>query len=129
MIFLRLKTMKKYRAALDFILILSLTLVCALALAPKSFVMPNSAQMLILTILLGFISAFLVLLWRENPRDEREAVNQASASRAAYVVGAVVLIIALIIQSLQHKIDPAVPLALLAMISTKVFIQRMMDNK
>ena len=129
MIFLRLKTMKKYKAALDFILILSLTVVCALALAPKSFVMPNSAQMLILTILLGFISAFLVLLWRENPRDEREAVNQASASRAAYVVGAVVLIIALIIQSLEHKIDPAVPLALLAMISTKVFIQRMMDNK
>ena len=129
MIFLRLKTMKKYRAALDFILILSLTVVCALALAPKSFVMPNSAQMLILTILLGFISAFLVLLWRENPRDEREAVNQASASRAAYVVGAVVLIIALIIQNLEHKIDPAVPLALLAMISTKVFIQRMMDNK
>jgi cobalamin synthase len=129
MIFLRLKTMKKYRAALDFILILSLTVVCALALAPKSFVMPNSAQMLILTILLGFIATFLVLLWRENPGDEREAVNQASASRAAYVVGAVVLIIALIIQSLQHKIDPAVPLALLAMISTKVFVQRMMDNK
>lgn len=129
MIFLRLKTMKKYRTALDFVLILSLALVCALALAPKSFVMPNSAQMLILTILLGLIAAFLVLLWRENPRDEREAVNQASASRAAYVVGAVVLIIALIIQSLNHKIDPAVPLALLAMISTKVFIQRMMDNK
>ena len=121
--------MKKYRAALDFILILSLTVVCALALAPKSFVMPNSAQMLILTILLGFIATFLVLLWRENPDDEREAANQSSASRLAYVVGAVVLIIALIIQSLEHKIDPAVPLALLAMISTKVFIQRMMDNK
>ncbi len=129
MIFLRLKTMKKYRAALDFILILSLTVVCALAIAPKSFVMPNSAQMLILTILLGFIATFLVLLWRENPDDEREAANQSSASRVAYVVGAVVLIIALIIQSLQHQIDAAVPLALLAMISTKVFIQRMMDNK
>ena len=129
MIFLRLKTMKKYKAALDFILILSLTVVCALSLAPKSFVMPNSAQMLILTILLGFIATFLVLLWRENPHDEREAVNQSSASRAAYVVGAVVLIIALIVQSLRHKIDPAVPLALLAMISTKVFIQRKMDDK
>lgn len=129
MIFLRLKTMKKYKAALDFILILSLTVVCALSLAPKSFVMPNSAQMLILTILLGFIATFLVLLWRENPHDEREAVNQSSASRAAYVVGAVVLIIALIVQSLRHTIDPAVPLALLAMISTKVFIQRKMDDK
>lgn len=121
--------MRKYKAALDFTLILSLSVVCALALAPKALVMPNSAQMLILTILLGFIATFLVLLWRENPHDEREAVNQSSASRAAYIVGAVVLIIALIIQSLKHEIDPAVPLALLAMISTKVFLQRIMDDK
>ena len=129
MIFLRLKTMRKYKTALDFTLILSLSVVCALALAPKALVMPNSAQMLILTILLGFIATFLVLLWRENPHDERETVNQSSASRAAYIVGAVVLIIALIIQSLKHEIDPAVPLALLAMISTKVFLQRLKDDK
>ena len=128
MIFLGSQTMKKYRTTLDVILLISLATVSALAIAPKTFVMPTSAQMLILTVVLVFIAAFLVLLWRENPRDEREAGNQSSASRSAYIVGAIVLIIALIIQSLKHQIDSAVPIALLAMIATKVFIQRMKDD-
>ena len=120
--------MKKYKSALDVILLLSLALVSALAIAPKTFVMPNSVQMLILTILLVLIATFLVLLWRENPDDEREASNQASASRAAYVVGAIVLIVALINQSLKHEIDSAVPIALLAMIATKIVVQRSKDG-
>ena len=120
--------MKKYKSALDLILLLGLATLCALAIAPKTFVMPTSAQMLILTVVLVFMAAFLVLLWRESPRDEREAGNQTSASRSAYIVGTIVLIIALIIQSLKHQIDSAVPIALLAMIATKVFIQRMKDD-
>lgn len=121
--------MKRYRAALDVVLLLSLATVSALAIAPKTFVMPTSVQMLILTVALALIATFLVLLWRENPRDEREAGNQSAASRSAYVVGAIVLIIALISQSLKHQIDSAIPIALLAMIATKVFIQRQKDGQ
>ena len=120
--------MKKYKPALDLILLLGLAIVSALAIAPKSFVMPNSVQMLILTILLLLIATFLLLLWRENPDDEREANNQASASRSAYIVGAIALIIALLIQSLKHDIDSAVPVALLAMIATKIITQRWKDG-
>ena len=119
--------MKKIKPLLDFVLLLSLTVVSALAVAPKTFVMPNSLQMFILTALIGFIAAFLLLLWRESPEDEREADNQALASRAAYIVGALVLILALIKQSLHHHIDSAIPLALLAMIGTKIIIQRRKD--
>ncbi len=100
-----------------------------LAIAPKTFVMPSSLQMLILAVVLGLISTFLVLLWREQPEDEREMQNQALASRSAYFVGALVLISALIIQSLAHSIDPAIPIALLAMIATKVIVQRTKDGK
>jgi len=121
--------MKKYKPALDVILLLSLAIVSALAIAPKTFVMPNSLQMLILTIALVLIATFLVLLWRESPSDEREAGNQAAASRSAYVVGAIVLIAALLSQSLKHQIDSAVPIALLAMIATKVVIQRIKDGQ
>jgi len=121
--------MKKYKSALDVILLLSLATVSALAVAPKTFVMPNTVQMLILTVLLVLIAAFLVLLWRESPDDEREANNQAIASRSAYVVGAIVLIVALLSQSLRHQIDAAVPIALLAMIATKVVIQRTKDGQ
>ncbi|MDP1720965.1 MAG: hypothetical protein Q8L08_08235 [Candidatus Nanopelagicaceae bacterium] len=121
--------MKKYKPALDVILLLSLATVSALAIAPETFVMPTSIQMVILTVVLGLIATFLVLLWRENPDDEREADNQAIASRAAYVVGAIALIIALITQSLKHQIDSAIPIALLAMIATKVIIQRQKDGQ
>ena len=121
--------MKKYKPLLDVILLLSLAIVSALAIAPEKFVMPTAVQMLILTLLLLLIATFLLLLWRESPDDEREAGNQASASRSAYVVGAVVLIVALLIQSLKHQIDSAVPIALLAMIATKILIQRWKDSK
>ena len=121
--------MKKYKSVLDVILLLSLAIVSMLAIAPETFVMPTSVQMLILTIALVLIATFLVLLWRESPGDEREAGNQAAASRAAYVIGAIVLIAALISQSLKHHIDAAVPITLLAMIATKIFIQRARDGQ
>ena len=121
--------MKKYKPLLDIVLLARLTLVSLLAIAPKAIVMPSSLQMLILACVLGLIAAFLVLLWREQPSDEREIQNQALASRLAYVVGSVVLIGALFIQSLRHELDSAVPLALLAMIATKVIVQRTKDNE
>ena len=121
--------MKKYKPILDVILLFSLAAVSALAIAPETFVMPNTVQMLILTIALVLIATFLVLLWRESPSDEREAGNQAGASRSAYVVGAIVLIIALLSQSLRHHIDAAIPIALFSMIATKVVIQRIKDGQ
>lgn len=121
--------MKKYKQLLDIILLLGLAIIALLAIAPKTFVMPSSLQMIILAIVLGLIATFLVLLWREQPEDEREMQNQALASRSAYIVGSLVLITALIMQSLKHDLDPAVPIALLAMIATKVIVQRTKDGK
>ena len=121
--------MKKYKQLLDVILLLGLGMIALLAIAPKTFVMPSSVQMLILAAVLGLIATFLVLFWREQPDDEREMQNQALASRSAYIVGSLVLITALIIQSLHHNLDPAIPIALLAMIATKIIVQRTRDGK
>lgn len=121
--------MKKYKPLLDIVLLLGLSTIAILAIAPKTFVMPTSLQMLILAIVLGLIATFLVLLWREQPDDERETQNQALASRSAYIVGSLVLITALIIQSLHHDLDPVIPVTLLAMIATKVIVQRTKDGK
>ncbi|MDQ2973111.1 MAG: hypothetical protein M3Q79_01345 [bacterium] len=121
--------MKKYKQLLDVILLLGLAIFALLAIAPKTFVMPSSLQMLILAIVLGLIATFLVLLWREQPDDEREMQNQALASRSAYIIGSLVLICALIIQSINHNLDPAIPIALLAMIATKIIVQRTKDGK
>ena len=120
--------MKKYKSLLDIVLLLGLLAMSALALTPTTLVMPSSVQMLLLALVLGLVSGFLVLLWREQPRDEREAQNQALASRFAYITGAAVLIFSLVIESLNHRLDPAIPIALLAMIATKILVQRGMDN-
>ncbi len=120
--------MKKYKQLLDIILLAGLLCVSLLAVAPKTIVMPTSLQMFLLVIVLALVAAFLVFLWREQPDDEREMQNQALASRAAYVVGCLVLITALIGQSLKHDLDPAIPVALLAMIATKIIIQRTKDD-
>lgn len=120
--------MKKYKSLLDIVLLIGLAALALLTIAPKSFVMPTSLQMLLLAVVLGLISGFLVLLWREQPSDEREADNQAQASRFAYIVGAVVLIVSMLVESLQHSLDPALPIALLAMIATKIIVQRNRDD-
>lgn len=120
--------MKKYKQLLDVVLLTGLVVLSAVAIAPKTLVMPSSLQMGVLAAVIGLIATFLTLLWREHPADEREAQNQATASRLAYVVGSIVLIVSLIMQSLTHTLDPAVPLALFAMIATKVVVQRQSDD-
>ncbi len=120
--------MKKYKQILDILLLAGLAAISLLAVAPKAIVMPTSLQMLLLAVVLGLIASFLVLLWRENPVDERELQNQAVASRSAYIVGSLVLIVALITQSLRHNLDADIPIALLAMIATKVIVQSYKDK-
>ncbi len=121
--------MKKYKQLLDVILLLGLLIIAIVSIVPKTIVMPSSLEMLILAVVLGLISMFLVLFWREQPDDEREMQNQALASRSAYTVGSLVLIAALVIQTMRHELDPAVPIALLAMIATKVIVQRNKDGE
>lgn len=121
--------MKKYKQLLDVVLLFGLLTISLLAIAPKTFVMPTSLQMLVLAAVLSMLAAFLVLVWREQPADEREIQNQAIASRSAYTVGSLVLITALITQSIMHNLDLAIPVALLAMLATKVIVQRAKDGK
>lgn len=121
--------MKRYKQLLDIVLLLGLSLLAALAISPDTLGMPSSLQMIILISVLGLIATFLVVFWREQPDDEREMQNQAVASRTAYLVGSLTLIVALIVQSLQHTLDPAIPLTLLTMIATKIVVQRINDGK
>ncbi|MBA3679234.1 hypothetical protein H0W80_03555 [Candidatus Saccharibacteria bacterium] len=121
--------MKKYKSLLDVILLLGLGVITLLALAPHTIIMPTSLQMLLLAVVIVLISGFLIFLWREQPNDERELQNQALASRWAYLVGSVVLILALVYQSLKHGLDPAIPIALIAMIATKIIVQSYKDNQ
>lgn len=120
--------MKKYKLALDAILLLGVTIISLLAVAPDAIIMPTSLQMGLLVGVLVLLVGFLVFVWRESPADEREAHNQSLASRYAYLVGALFLVAALVSQSLTHDLDPFIPITLLSMIATKVITQHIKDK-
>ncbi len=121
--------MKKYKLLLDASLLGLLILFSVLTAAPHFIVMPNALQMALLAVTTAIVGGFLVLVWRENPGDEREAQNQYTASRAAYIVGNVILIATLVVQGVRHDIDPMIPIILLAMVSAKLVVQLIRDKK
>ncbi len=112
---------------MDIVLLVGMGVISFVAV--DALVMPSALQMSMLAVVLVLLAGFLVLVWREHPQDEREAYNQALASRVAYLTGAGVLMIALVVQSLQHHLDSVVPIALLAMITAKILVQRTKDSR
>ncbi len=121
--------MKNYRLLFDGLLIALLLVLCVAALAPHGMTMPSNLKMLLLFGTFGLVSAFVVLVWRERPADEREAHNLFSASRLAYLAGCSALIVSLLVQAFRHKVDPAILLTLLAMIAVKLGAQWLQDKK
>ena len=103
---------------------LGVAIVVALLLLinPWGIWMP-SALVLALSMILAFlVIGFAVFIWREWPRDERETFNRLRAGQISYSIGGAVLLAAIMAQSLMHMLDPWLPVALGAMILTKLFV-------
>jgi cobalamin synthase len=82
--------------------------------------MPSSIVMLAIAIFVAAFSLFAVLIWRENPRDEREAHILLASDRLGFLAGAIVLSIGLVIASLRHQSTTLLAVALTAMIIAKL---------
>lgn len=103
-------------------LVVGLVLVVLLILLinPFPMYMPSGLEM---GLLAGAVVAFAVfgaLVWREKVADEREAAHRALAGRIGFLVGALVLTIGVLLQSLAHSLDPWLVLGLGAMILGKL---------
>ncbi len=90
------------------------------AVNPMHFWMPDSAHMMLLAALVGSFGALAVFILRERPRDEREEAHRAVAGHSAFLVGAGVLLVGVILQGLQGDADPWLGAALGAMVAVKV---------
>jgi len=97
-------------------------------LDPFRIFMPTMFQMTLLVFFGVVCAVFLGLAWQEQARDEREDRNRMFAARWAFFGGVVILSIGLIIQGFQHRIDPWLVFALMAMMITKVFGRARIDN-
>lgn len=84
----------------------ALIVLLVLFLNPFGFWMPNTLLIMMTTGLIAVFALFASFIWRETAQDEREALHRFMAGRIAYLAGAGGLVIGIIIQSLQHGLDP-----------------------
>ncbi|MCR4329357.1 MAG: hypothetical protein NUV65_02310 [Candidatus Roizmanbacteria bacterium] len=87
---------------------------------PFMLFMPNTLHMIILVILVLLFGLFSIYIWKEKARDEREELHRNIAGRFAYLAGAAILLVAIVVQSFQHRLDPWLLGALSGMISAKI---------
>jgi cobalamin synthase len=82
--------------------------------------MPSSVVMVAIALFVAAFCLFAVLIWRESPRDEREAHILLSSDRLGFLAGAIVLSVALVITSLRHESTNVLAICLTVMILGKL---------
>ena len=91
-----------------------------LFLNPFSIWMPNMISMLmVLALIIAFI-IFASFIWKENAKDEREALHKMIADRVAFLTGTALLIIGVVVQSFKNKLDLWLVVILGIMILSKI---------
>ena len=74
----------------------------------------------------GVLAAFIV---REQVRDEREIAHRSLSGRIGFLVGAAILVIAILYQQIVHDmLDPWLVYAFMAMVVTKVAVRIYSDR-
>lgn len=107
-------------------LLVAVIFVALLVLLTDPFMlwMPPPAQMVALLGAAIAAALWAGLVFRENHRDEREAVHKYEAGRIGYLAGVLILSIALVVQGLGHAIDGWITLALGVMVIAKIAARR-----
>ncbi len=104
-------------------LALSLLLIALTLLFLNPFQKLWMPTMFMSTIVLLFVVVFLLLagvIWKETTGDERELQHRQVAGRISFLVGTGLLIIGIIIQTLQHRLDSWLLITLCGMVTTKL---------
>lgn len=104
----------------EIIISLALIILLVLCLNPFGFWMPNRVLTMINIVLIIVFSVFASFIWRESARDEREVFHRMLAGRIAFLAGAGVLVIGVIVQSFKHDVDFWLVLTLGVMVFSKI---------
>jgi hypothetical protein len=102
------------------IITICLVLVAILLLNPFHFWMPDMLVMGMLAITLVLFGIFASFILREKIIDERDSVHRTLAGRNAFLAGSFILIIAIVIESYKHSLDPWLVIALVVMVISKI---------
>lgn len=91
-----------------------------LLLNPFHFWMPDMMVVCMLAITLGLFGVFASFILRERVEDEREGQHRTLAGRNAFLVGAGIITIGIVVQGYTHSVDPWLVVALIGMVITKI---------
>lgn len=99
---------------------LTILAIAILFLNPGHLTMPETVvSMMAVGIILAFLT-FAGIILKEKASDERESIHILTAGRLSYLVGVGTLIIGIIVQGIQHNIDPWLVYTLCAMVFSKL---------
>lgn len=82
--------------------------------------MPSPLVTMLVVFFMAFFGIFTAVIWREQPKDERESFHSMYAGRLAFLTGSTILVIGIVIQELRHLIDPWLIFALVGMLIAKI---------
>ncbi len=99
------------------ILVITSLILCSDLISPF---MPSSIVMLAIGLFIAAFALFAVLVWREQPRDERETQIVLAADRLGFLAGAIFLSIAVVVQTIRHEHPTLLIVALMVMILAKL---------
>jgi hypothetical protein len=107
-----------------------LIILTILLLNPFKFWMPTSIHMVMLVAMVVIFIFFAAFIWKERSADEREQIHKSIAGRWAYLIGSAILVVGIILQTIQHILDPWLVIALVGMVLTKLgsYIYAEMNN-
>ncbi len=98
-------------------------------LNPFDLFMPSMVVMGIAAAALVVFGLFAAFVLREDAQDERDEANRTFAGRAAYLVGAGVMVVGVAVQSFSHAVDPWLVGGLVAMLLGKLGSRLYIDSR
>lgn len=87
---------------------------------PGNIFMPTTFQMFLIALFSVTYFMFAGLVFKEKPKDEREAQILNQSSRLAFIGGTAFLLVAIVIQSFQHNLDNWLVWALVVIVTIKI---------
>ncbi len=91
------------------------------------FWMPMMGELVVLVCVTVLLLVWASFVLSETAVDEREVYLKMQSGRVAYVAGLAVLLVALIMQTINHTIDPWIPVALAVMVLAKQFTRMYLE--
>lgn len=97
-----------------------LVILLVLLVNPFDLLMLSEMQMYILVAVTLVFIIFASFVFKEQASDERENLHRYIAARFAYLIGASVILVGVIVQTFLHTLDPWLLTGLILMILGKI---------